>query len=358
MKNSISLSLISLFLLCLIFTLPTQAQTSLGVRLEGGNLGFNKGLTLKHQFNDHHALEGLFTINKYDWRFTTLYEYHQPIVTEGLSAFVGGGMHFGKTRSNLLETVIGAIVGLSPNKAFIGIDGIAGLHYELPNAPINLSLDVRPGYNFGNELPKKFDIGGALSIRWSFGSGGGKGSGKGKGKGRGTGRYGNNNKGASQGQGPGTVRGTVKGRVGTGSSSGSSSTSRSKQSGSVGQNKSTTKSPTTTTSPSTSNGKRTGSINTNTRNRRQSSAQTGDGKRRGTISGNSGNTSNSGRVTTNPTKTKGKIQGKPTTKPVPNPKPKPKPKPRAETKPGGDQTGEDDGQGRRNQGESWEEEYP
>ncbi|MEZ4888852.1 MAG: hypothetical protein R3E32_29265 [Chitinophagales bacterium] len=159
----------------------STTNTLMGVRIGGGTMGSDLGLTIQHQLNQNSYLEGLGTLNKYDVRLTGLYEYHQPLSysSRSLTWFVGGGVHVGKVRKSAAETFLDLLnIDLGnedPKSVFVGLDAIGGIQYKFPGVPLNASIDIKPAYNF-NDHPKPFEVGAAFSLRWHFGSGGGKGS--------------------------------------------------------------------------------------------------------------------------------------------------------------------------------------
>ncbi len=178
-------------------------QTLMGVRLGGGTMGSDVGLTIQHQFDQNSYVEGMGTLNKYDMRLTGLYQYHQPLSMRGLTWFVGGGVHIGRVRKSVAESLIDILnIDLGgegdARRIFLGLDAVGGIQYKFPGIPMNASVDIKPAFNFGDH-PKKFEVGAAFSLRWHIGSGGGQGSSSGSKSGR-SGGYGTSggDKGGSQ----------------------------------------------------------------------------------------------------------------------------------------------------------------
>lgn len=107
--------------------------TALGVKFYPG------AISLKHFVNSKTALEGLGYFWDRGFRITGLYEIHGDINgAPGLKWYVGPGAHVG-----FYNTKYGG--GSS-----VGIDGVLGLDYKINGAPINLSLDWQPSFEFGN----------------------------------------------------------------------------------------------------------------------------------------------------------------------------------------------------------------
>jgi hypothetical protein len=150
-----------LAILILSFTITTNAQssttnsstytTALGVKVWDGG-----GISLKHFFNDRNAGELIAYFYGHGIRFTGLYEIHGNIEgATGLRWYIGPGAHVG-----FYNTKHG-------DGAFIGIDGVLGLDYKINSAPINISLDWQPSFEFGDHRGFVGSWGG-LGIRYTF----------------------------------------------------------------------------------------------------------------------------------------------------------------------------------------------
>ncbi|HVZ56010.1 MAG TPA: hypothetical protein VG870_05075 [Chitinophagaceae bacterium] len=126
-------------------------ETALGVKVWDGG-----GISLKHFFNSNNAGELIAYFWSHGIRFTGLYEIHGPISgAEGLRWYIGPGAHLGSYSSKYGDG------------AFVGIDGVLGLDYKFRGAPINMSLDWQPSFEFGTD--RGFYSGwGGLGIRYTF----------------------------------------------------------------------------------------------------------------------------------------------------------------------------------------------
>jgi hypothetical protein len=130
-------------------------QTALGVKFYPG------GITFKHFFNGNNAGE----LIGYFWhrgvRITGLYEIHGDISgASGLKWYIGPGAHIGfyDYYNNHYNHIDGT---------FFGIDGVLGLDYKFNGAPINMSLDWQPSFEFGDYVGFYGSWGG-LAIRYTF----------------------------------------------------------------------------------------------------------------------------------------------------------------------------------------------
>ena len=152
---------ISLVLVSLAFVTLSQAQsksssgstyrTALGVKVWDGG-----GISFKHFLTDNNALELIGYFWSRGTRITGLYEIHGPISgASGLKWYIGPGAHVG-----FYNTKYG-------DGSFIGIDGVLGLDYKFKGAPINVSLDWQPSFEFGDNRGFVGSWGG-LGIRYTF----------------------------------------------------------------------------------------------------------------------------------------------------------------------------------------------
>ncbi|MDH5398176.1 MAG: hypothetical protein OEX02_08525 [Cyclobacteriaceae bacterium] len=105
--------------------------------------GLSNGLTVKHFIGGKAAVEGILATRWNSFNITALYEMDYAIAdVNGLSWFWGVGGHIGFWdgstspwwNDNVTHTVI-------------GVDGILGLEFTIPNAPICFQLDYKPGFN-------------------------------------------------------------------------------------------------------------------------------------------------------------------------------------------------------------------
>lgn len=124
---------------------------ALGVKVWDGG-----GISFKHFFNGNNAGELIGYFWNQGFRITGLYEIHGPISgAAGLKWYIGPGAHIG-----FYNTKFG-------NGSFAGIDGVLGLDYKFNGAPINISLDWQPSFEFGIDRGFVGSWGG-LGIRYTF----------------------------------------------------------------------------------------------------------------------------------------------------------------------------------------------
>lgn len=126
-------------------------RTALGVKVWDGG-----GISLKHFFYNNQAGELIGYFWSSGARFTGLYEIHGDFNgAPGLKWYIGPGAHIGFYNSK------------NGDGAFAGIDGVLGLDYKFKGAPINISIDWQPSFEFGDDRGFVGSWGG-LGIRYTF----------------------------------------------------------------------------------------------------------------------------------------------------------------------------------------------
>ncbi len=130
-------------------------QTALGVKVWDG-----AGITLKHFFNGNNAGAFIGYFWNRGFRFTGLYEIHGNFAdAQGLKWYVGPGAHIGFYDYYDHNYHV--------DGTFFGIDGVLGLDYKFNGAPINMSIDWQPSFEFGDYVGFVGNWGG-LGIRYTF----------------------------------------------------------------------------------------------------------------------------------------------------------------------------------------------
>lgn len=134
-------------------------RTALGVKVWDGG-----GISLKHFFNEKNAGELIGFFWREGFRLTGLYEIHGPISgAPGLKWYIGPGLHIGTYNNHHYHDG-------DPHyhtHGSIGIDGVLGLDYKFNQAPINISLDWQPSFEFADGHGFAGSWGG-LGIRYTF----------------------------------------------------------------------------------------------------------------------------------------------------------------------------------------------
>lgn len=142
----------------LVFSVSAFAQKNSSSYKTGIGIKFYpSGVTLKHFVKENQALDFIGYFWQKGTRITGLYEIHKDISSSGnFKWYIGPGAHVGLYSSKYYNS------GVS-----VGVDGVLGLDYKFKDAPINLSADWQPSFEFGDF--EGFQAGwGGLSIRYTF----------------------------------------------------------------------------------------------------------------------------------------------------------------------------------------------
>lgn len=122
---------------------PTASKTyntAVGLR------GFGtSGLTLKQFVGQSNAVEGIFNLWNRGFSATVLLERHVgAFEAEGLNWYYGGGGHVA-VRSNDIYFRNGRDrYEYADGEVGLGVDGVFGIEYAIPQIPLAVSLDVKP----------------------------------------------------------------------------------------------------------------------------------------------------------------------------------------------------------------------
>ena len=128
-------------------------KTALGLKVWDG-----VGVSFKTFVVPQNALEVIGYFYRNGTRLTGLYEIHNNIAgAPGLTWYIGPGAHIGFYDTN----------NSFGNRAIAGIDGVLGLDLKINRAPLNLSIDWQPSFEFGDNRGFVGSWGG-LGIRYTF----------------------------------------------------------------------------------------------------------------------------------------------------------------------------------------------
>jgi hypothetical protein len=119
----------------------TPYTTALGIRVGG-----TSGATIKHFFRPATAVEGILGTFGNGFSITALMEKNaRAFDVEGLNWYYGGGAHIAFYNGNRYYNVYGREISRDNHDVGLGINGIIGLEYSLPdNIPVAFSLDLKP----------------------------------------------------------------------------------------------------------------------------------------------------------------------------------------------------------------------
>ncbi len=133
----------------------SQYHTAIGLR---GGSHFS-GITIRHIPGEHITYEGILSLRYHGGAMATLlleHQYNTTFDVDGLNWYWGYGAHAG-TWNNDNNRKFGGDFAL-------GVDGIIGIEYVVPEIPLVFSLDYHPYINIIG--PDFFGNGTAFSIRY------------------------------------------------------------------------------------------------------------------------------------------------------------------------------------------------
>ncbi len=151
----------TLAVIAMLFSMACFAQVESGSQYQsaiGAKISTGGAVTYKTFIKGNNALEAQGMYFNEGVRFAALYEFHFYSFegVPGLAWYVGPGAHFGFWRKNSRVAYNSTMD--------VGIDGVLGLDYKIPNIPINVSLDWQPGFSvLGAGLQPQF---GGFAIRY------------------------------------------------------------------------------------------------------------------------------------------------------------------------------------------------
>ncbi|MGV8880002.1 MAG: hypothetical protein ACOH2A_13335 [Sphingobacteriaceae bacterium] len=141
-----------------------QAQdynTAIGLKFGG----YENGLSIKHFTSKDVALEGILGFRQKGIVITGLWEKHQTAFNlADLKFYYGFGAHIGSV--GRYKRFNGDNETYGVNKLLLGADGILGLEYVIPNAPIGISLDLNPRVELASGT--FFDLAPGLGLKYTF----------------------------------------------------------------------------------------------------------------------------------------------------------------------------------------------
>ncbi len=157
--------LITLLAAALLFTNQAKAQYQAAAGLKFG--GYENGISGKYFIKDNTALEGVLGFRSHGFAITGLYEIHQTAFgVQELKLYYGFGAHVGAIGSGNYKRYNGDDYNYHNSTILLGADGVVGLEYLIPDAPIAISLDLNPRLELATG--PFFDLAPGLGIKYVF----------------------------------------------------------------------------------------------------------------------------------------------------------------------------------------------
>jgi hypothetical protein len=140
----------------------TSYQTAVGLKFGA----YEDGFSLKYFTNSTTSLEGVLGFRDHGVVITGLYEINQEAFNvPALKFYYGFGGHAGAIGKGEYER-IGGEEDYNNNHILLGADGVLGLEYIIPQAPIAISLDLNPRVELASG--PFFDIAPGLGLKYIF----------------------------------------------------------------------------------------------------------------------------------------------------------------------------------------------
>jgi hypothetical protein len=159
------LPLILLFSVILFTATKSKAQSypwAAGLKFGG----YENGLSIKYFSAKDISLEGILGFRTGGVVITGLYEINQTAFdVSALKFYYGAGAHIGSI-GNSYTRFGGGSEYSNTNQLLLGVDGVIGLEYIIPNSPIAVSLDLNPRLELA--AGPFVDIAPALGIKYTF----------------------------------------------------------------------------------------------------------------------------------------------------------------------------------------------
>ncbi|ASU35944.1 hypothetical protein [Mucilaginibacter xinganensis] len=140
-----------------------EYKTAVGLKFGG----YENGISAKYFTTNDVALEGLLGFRSHGVVITGLYEIHQEAFgVKELKFYYGAGAHIGAIGSGLYRRFNGDDQYYNNSHILLGVDGVLGLEYVIPQSPIAVSLDLNPRAELATG--PFFDIAPGLGIKYTF----------------------------------------------------------------------------------------------------------------------------------------------------------------------------------------------
>ena len=123
-----------------------KAAMPAGTNQIGVRLGGFSGLNFRHVGSRNVGFElNLMASGFYDWGLISgEIDKHFPIGGHGFVIYVGGGAYIANNgyyyhyrRNDFIYS-----------RTVVGLEGVVGLDYYIPNVPLNVGIDIRPRFNY------------------------------------------------------------------------------------------------------------------------------------------------------------------------------------------------------------------
>jgi hypothetical protein len=167
-KVLFSLAVTALFLLSATHSNAQQSQnsssyqTAVGVKFGA----YEDGLSVKYFNSPDVSYEGVLGFRNHGAVLTGLYELNQEAFNIAeLKFYYGFGAHIGALGRGTYNR-FGSDEYYNSSHLLLGADGVIGLEYKIPEAPIAISLDLNPRLELATG--PFFDLAPGLGLKYTF----------------------------------------------------------------------------------------------------------------------------------------------------------------------------------------------
>jgi hypothetical protein len=160
--------LFSSFILVSVLFISQQSKaqdykTAVGLKFGG----YENGISVKYFSTPDIALEGELGFRAHGVVITGLYEIHtEAFGVKELKFYYGAGAHIGAEGSGVYQTFDGGDQVYNQSHILLGVDGVLGLEYKIPQTPVAISLDLNPRVELATG--PFFDIAPGLGLKYTF----------------------------------------------------------------------------------------------------------------------------------------------------------------------------------------------
>ncbi len=138
-------------------------RTAVGLKFGG----YENGISVKYFTTDAISLEGVLGFRDHGAVVTGLFEISQEAFgVPALKFYYGAGGHIGGVGRGVYRRFNGDNEVFDNSHVLIGVDGVLGLEYLIPQSPIAISLDLNPRLEFATG--PFGDIAPGLGIKYTF----------------------------------------------------------------------------------------------------------------------------------------------------------------------------------------------
>ena len=153
----------------LLVSKRSEAQASQDYTSEVGLKfgGYEDGISYKYFASQAISYEGVLGFRDHGVVFSGLYEINQEAFNSpGLKFYYGFGAHIGADGKGDYSRFGGDDEYYNSSHLLLGADGVIGLEYKIPEAPIAVSLDLNPRLELATG--PFFDIAPGLGVKYTF----------------------------------------------------------------------------------------------------------------------------------------------------------------------------------------------